>query len=181
MMNHRLQSNVRRGVIPLKHLILIGLALFTLVATMLYMGFDTLARNPSADVETASGGVSDGVSSRLASLPTQVNAGGDVTIRVTWQGPDAGMAFGVVLDTHTVDLDAYDLSNMVVLRTDEGRETAPLRWEAPKGGHHREGNLVFSDKALDGRPFISAGTRSVELVIYKLADVPTRSFTWELK
>lgn len=177
MINHRLQSNVRRGVIPIKQLIFIGLALFTLVATMLYMGFDTLARNPSANVETASGGVS----SRLASLPTQENTGGDVTIQVTWQGPDAGMAFGVVLDTHTVDLDAYDLSNMVVLNTDDGRETAPIKWEAPKGGHHREGNLVFSDKALDGRPFISPSTRSVELVVYELAGVPTRSFTWELK
>ncbi|MEO6456694.1 MAG: hypothetical protein ABIO92_00245 [Chloroflexia bacterium] len=149
--------------------------------TMLYVGFTSFARNSNSDVGTAPASVSGGSTSRLASSPMQENVGGDVTIQVTWQGPDAGMAFGVVMDTHSVDMDAYDLSTMVVLHTNDGRETAPVRWDAPKGLHHREGNLVFSDKALDGSAFLSPGTRSVELVIYELAGVPTRSFTWDLK
>lgn len=114
-------------------------------------------------------------------MPEQVNVGGDVTLRVTWEGPEAGPVFEIAMDTHSVDLDGYDLSRMAILHTDTGRQTVNLSWDAPAGGHHRKGKLVFSELAMDGKPFVAADTASIELVVYDLSGVPTRSFKWELK
>ena len=57
---------------------------------------------------------------------TQTNEGGQVTVQVTWQGPSAGPVFSVVLDTHSGDLDGYDLKQLASLRTASGREVRPL-------------------------------------------------------
>ncbi len=100
---------------------------------------------------------------------------------VTWQGPSAGMVFDVVMDTHSVDLDAYDLSQLSVLMADDGHEAASLSWDAPKGGHHRQGKLTFRDMALDGKPLITSGTKGIELTIWDVAGVQQRSFKWTLR
>jgi hypothetical protein len=176
-MDHSINSEVRQQVIPPRQLLAIGLAVLFLVAAMVYLGFDTLVRSSGAGGNAAPAEVS----SRLASAPDQVNVGGDVTVRVTWQGPEAGPVFKVVMDTHSVDLDPYDLSTMVVLRTGDGRESPAIRWDAPAGGHHRKGTLAFSEVALDGKPLVAEDTQSIDLVIYDLSGVPTRSFTWKLK
>jgi hypothetical protein len=110
---------------------------------------------------------------------TRVVDGGQVTVRVTWDGPAAGPVFDVVLDTHAVDLDGYDLTRLATLRTDDGREIAPASWEAPKGGHHRSGRLVFPATSPDGTALLS-GARGVELLIRDVAGVPERSFRWAL-
>jgi hypothetical protein len=109
---------------------------------------------------------------------TQTNEGGQVTIKATWQGPSAGPTFAVVMDTHAVDLDGYDLTHLAALRIDGGREVLPAGWDAPKGGHHREGTLTFPATAADGRALIAPGTRTVELVIRDVAGVPERIFRW---
>jgi hypothetical protein len=70
-----------------------------------------------------------------------------VTIAVTWQGAEAGPVFNVALDTHSVDLDAVDLSKAAMLRTDPGVQVRPVGWDAPKGGHHRSGTLAFPTTA----------------------------------
>jgi hypothetical protein len=163
------------GVIPRGHLISIGVAVIALIATLAYMSFNSLAP------ESGSRSASNVASERLASAPDQVNTGGNVTVRVTWAGPESGTVFNVAMDTHSVDLDPYDLGKMVVLHTDSGRESAPISWDAPPGGHHRKGELVFSELALDGKLLVAADTEYVELVIYDLSGVPTRSFKWELR
>jgi hypothetical protein len=175
MVDQSIQRQAGGGVIPRGHLLFIGLAMLTLVGVMLYMSFNSLAQDSGAPP------LSNSISARLASMPDQVNVGGDVTVRLTWNGPEAGPVFNVVMDTHSVDLDPYDLSKMVVLHTNDGRESAPLNWDAPPGGHHRKGKLVFSELALDGKPLVAADTGSIELVIYDLSGVPTRSFKWLLK
>lgn len=98
-------------------------------------------------------------------------------MEVTWQGVSAGPVFKVVLDTHAVDLDGYDLTQTALLRTDDGREVRPLGWDAPKGGHHREGILSFPPAAPDGKPVITQGRR-IELLIRDVAGVPERKFQW---
>ena len=108
----------------------------------------------------------------------QTSEGGQVTIKATWQGPSAGPVFAVVMDTHAVDLDGYDLTQRAVLRIDGGREVQPASWDAPKGGHHRSGTLTFPATAADGRPLIAPGARTVELVIRDVASVPERVFRW---
>lgn len=109
---------------------------------------------------------------------TQTSEGGQVTVKATWQGLDAGPVFMIVMDTHAVDLDGYDLTQSAVLRTAQGQEVRPTGWDAPKGGHHREGTLTFPSTAPDGSALLPAGTKSVELVIRDVAGVPERTFQW---
>lgn len=110
---------------------------------------------------------------------TQTNEGGQVTVKVTWQGREAGGAFRVVLDTHSVNLDGIDLKQTAVLRIDGAREARPLAWDAPKGGHHREGTLLFPDLADDGSPLLGADARTLDLVIRDVAGVKERVFRWQ--
>ena len=162
-------------MIPRRHLLFIVVAIIMLIGAMAYISFNSLTQDSGAPA------LSRAISSRLASAPGQTNVGGNVTVRVTWQGPEAGPVFNVVMDTHSVDLDPYDLSRMVVLHTNDGRESVPLKWDAPKGGHHRNGTLTFSEVTLDGKPFVGDDTEFIELVIYDLSGVPARSFKWDLK
>jgi hypothetical protein len=107
---------------------------------------------------------------------TQVRDGGQVSVAVTWKGPEAGPVFEVTMDTHSVDLDSMDLARLATLKTPAG-ELAPSGWSAPRGGHHRAGTLTFASVAGDGRSTIGSGP--VELVIRDVAGVPERSFQWQ--
>ena len=109
------------------------------------------------------------------SAVTQTSEGGQVTAVATWTGPAAGANFDLKLDTHSVDLDALDLSN-AVLRNDRGETLAARPWAAPKGGHHREGTLTFSGDA--SRFF--AGAKWIALVLTGVGDVPERTLRWEI-
>ena len=112
---------------------------------------------------------------------TQTSEGGEVTVAVTWKGRSAGPVFDVAMDTHSVDLDGYDLKKLAVLRNDGGEEVRPSAWDAPKGGHHREGTLTFPERIPDGSRVIGPDTRRIRLVIRDVAGVPERSFEWKLK
>jgi len=109
---------------------------------------------------------------------TQVSDAGQVTIRVTWSGPSVGPIFSVVMDTHVVDLDQYDLLALALLRTDQGVEVQPSAWDAPPGGHHREGTLAFPETTADGYPLIGPETYAIELVIRDVAGIAERVFQW---
>ncbi len=112
----------------------------------------------------------------------QKNQGGNVTIDVTWEEgkpPVDSLRFAVVMDTHSVDLDKYDLSKLAVLRTDQGRQVTPSAWEGPPGGgHHRSGTLIFPTTE-GGKPLIESETRSVELIIRDVANVKERVLRWD--
>lgn len=109
---------------------------------------------------------------------TQTNRDGQVTVAVTWPGPTAGPVFRVVLDTHSVDLDRYDLGALALVRGDQGSEVRPISWDAPLGGHHREGSLVFPDASSDGTPVVGPDIRTLELVIRDVGGVQERVFRW---
>lgn len=108
----------------------------------------------------------------------QVNEG-QVTLAVTWQGPKA-LVFAVAMDTHSGSLDGYDLGQLAMLRTDQGREVRPSAWDAPPGGHHRQGTLTFPATTASGSPVLDASTRAIELIIRNMGDVPERIFRWTL-
>ena len=113
----------------------------------------------------------------VASDATQTNEGGQVTIKATWCTANATPMFNVVMDTHAVDLDSYDLSQLAVLKVD-GREVQPVGWDAPKGGHHRQGTLSFPATAADGTALVGSETRAITLIIRDIAGVPKRVFQW---
>ncbi len=128
-------------------------------------------------VRTTSGAMG---SSTQASALTRTNEGGQITIKVTWQGKQAGPVFLVEMDTHAVDLDGYDLRQLAILRTDQGQQVQPSAWNAPAGGHHRSGTLSFPTTTASGKPIIGPTTRTMTLTLRNVGSVTERVFTWTL-
>ena len=106
---------------------------------------------------------------------TQIVAGGGVTAKVTYLNPKSNddPRFQVVLETHSVNLDAYDFKNITIVRDDAGRMYSPVGVETKGGGHHREATLVF--------PTLSREAKRVELIVRDVAGVKERTFRWDLK
>ena len=91
--------------------------------------------------------------------------------------PTDTLEFDVVMDTHSVDL-SMDLATLSTLTTDTGISVDATLWDAPLGGHHVEGKLIFP-AMLDGNSILEGATK-LTLTILNV-DVPTRIFEWELK
>ncbi|MBI4317200.1 MAG: hypothetical protein HY675_01815 [Chloroflexi bacterium] len=155
----------------------LGLCLLVLAAAALLVVGCTSSAAQSASL-SGGGGKTTG-----ASGLKQTSQGGNVTVEATWENPSetgtSPIRFSIVMDTHSVDLDAYDLAELSVLRNDEGVEAAPDTWDAAPGGHHRTGRLVFPETS-DGQPMIGPETTRIELVIRDIAGVKERNFQWEV-
>jgi hypothetical protein len=110
-----------------------------------------------------------------ASNAMQAVAGGGVTAKVTYVNPKSGddPRFRVVLDTHSVNLDSYDLKTLSVLRDDAGKNYLPTGVENKGSGHHREVTLIF--------PKVSPQAKRLEIVIKDVAGVKERTFRWNLE
>lgn len=116
-----------------------------------------------------------------APSPTQRSQGGSVTIDVTWENPKATSAslnFSVVMDTHSVDLDGYDLRQLAVLKNDRGQQVSPQLWDAPSGGHHRSGSLTFPAADSSGKPIVGLGVKELQMTIRDVAGVKERTLRW---
>lgn len=106
-------------------------------------------------------------------LGEQRSEAGAVVIVASWL--DGGTpAVNLALDTHSIDLDGFDLKELARARVDNGAWLAPSAWDAPKGGHHRAGTLTFA--GLD--PEALASARVIELEVRDVA-VPSRMLRWE--
>lgn len=87
------------------------------------------------------------------------------------------LIFDITMDTHSVNLDVYDLASLATLRDNQGRAFKPASWKAPKGGHHRSGVLTFRSE----QPLLNPDTQYIELLIRDVADTPERVLRWELR
>jgi hypothetical protein len=113
----------------------------------------------------------------------RVSQGGRVEIRVSWESagaPGDPLSFSVVMDTHSVNLDGYDLGMLAVLRNDRGQEVSPELWDAPPGGHHRSGTLLFPSSDSAGNPIVGPEVKALELLIRDVAGVEERALRWEV-
>jgi len=119
-------------------------------------------------------GVGESLGATAAGGLTRTNSGGGVTVKVTYvHSQEADEArFEVVLDTHSVNLDSYDLKALSLLRDDTGKTYQPIRVENKGSGHHREITAVF--------PKPSATAKRLEVVIKDVAGIKERSFIWDL-
>lgn len=173
-----LEAHGRKARQPVRALALAGL----LVALALVLSGCGAAKQPGGSGGSDTGGLDTTQKEEAAkpSAATQTSEGGEVTVEVVWEGEGAGPTFDVVMDTHSVDLDGYDLRKQAVLRNDRGQEVRARAWDAPKGGHHREGKLSFPEKTADGSDLIGSDTRKIELLIRDVAGVPERKFEWNL-
>lgn len=104
-------------------------------------------------------------------LGEQRSDAASVTVAASWL---SGTALRVTMDTHSVDLDSFDLQALARMRLDQGAWVAASGWDAPKGGHHRVGTLTFA--SLDAVSVEQA--RAIELEIRDIG-VPLRTLRWE--
>ena len=107
----------------------------------------------------------------------QSSVGDAVTIDVEWiKEGDGLLIFDVSMNTHSVDLDGYDLGELAVLRDDMGTEYHPVSWNSAAGGHHRKGTLTFpSPDSLS-----QAKAKYIEMMIRGVAGIEERVLKWEL-
>lgn len=87
------------------------------------------------------------------------------------------IAFYVALNTHTVDLSAYQLDKMAILSPSSGQKVKPLRWESEGAGHHVSGFLIFN-RYVDKIDILK--TSKLKLSLGKVAK-SERKFSWRLK
>ena len=116
-----------------------------------------------------------GLASNASAYETQSSKANRVQVDVkpVQLATDKPANFKVRMSTHSVELD-QDLTAVCSLRDDQGREYKPLKWKgSPPGGHHRSGVLAFPP--LEGNP------KSVTLIMRSIANVPERTFGWQVK
>jgi len=78
------------------------------------------------------------------------------------------------MNTHSVNLDAYEMEKISFLRVDGGKEQKALGWFRPDGGgHHRSGVLKFAGP-------VPAGAQSLQVIIRGVGGVQERVFEWKL-
>jgi len=108
-----------------------------------------------------------------SSMSTASNSSGGVTVKVTHRAPQPPneIRFEVVLDTHSVNLDDYDLKNLALLRDAKGKTYEPLKIENKGSGHHREAVIFFPEPSAKG---------SIEVVIKDIANVKERVFRFSV-
>ena len=117
--------------------------------------------------------VGAGLAAEGLGLP-QTQSGGGVTVKVTYLAQTEHEAkFSVVLDTHSVNLDLYELKALSVMRDDTGLAMQATGAESKGSGHHREIVLTFPRPSLD--------RKWLELVIKDIAGVKERTFRWDRK
>lgn len=124
----------------------------------------------------------------VSTEPPQADAGGltrsdeqgAVTVEVTplnLDNPSDQLEFDVLLNTHSVDL-SMDLATLATLTTNTGVTIPATLWDAPRGGHHVEGKLIFPATE-DGKPILE-GVIKLTLTIVNV-DASSRIFEWDLK
>jgi hypothetical protein len=164
-----------------------------LIFTILLTACSTVASRPQSETQPAP--VSNAVATPTddpAILPTlfpNMAGNGEMT-RTDQQGavivdvtplnlgtPASELEFEVAMNTHSVDLN-MDLATLATLTTDTGMTIPATRWDAPRGGHHVEGKLVFP-ATQDGKSILD-GAGKLTLTILNV-DADARNFEWELK
>jgi len=111
---------------------------------------------------------------------TQVDEQGAVVVEATPLNlnlQDSTMVFEIVLNTHSVDL-SMDLAQLAILTTDAGLTVKATKWDAPRGGHHVTGKLLFPF-TIDGKSILD-GTNSITLQIRDV-DSSLREFVWRMQ
>ena len=108
---------------------------------------------------------------------TRSDQQGAVTVNVTplnLADPSDQLEFDIALETHSVDL-SMDLATLATLTTDTGITVQATTWDAPRGGHHVQGKLIFP-ATKDGKTILDKASK-LTLTITNV-DAPSRVFEW---
>ena len=110
----------------------------------------------------------------------RIDEQGAIIVEITplnLDSPTDTFEFEVVMTTHSIDL-SMDLATLSTLTTDTGISVDATLWDAPLGGHHVEGKLIFPTTK-DGKPILEGATKLILTIVD--VDAPSRIFEWELK
>lgn len=130
--------------------------------------------------DPAPASVSSGDSSPQFDSATRTDGQGAIIFEVTplnLNAPADTLEFDIALNTHSIDL-SMDLASTATLATDTGVTVPASLWDAPRGGHHVSGKLIFP-ATMNGKPVLEGATK-ITLAILNV-DAPSRVFEWELK
>lgn len=119
-------------------------------------------------------------SSSNDSATTRTDEQGAIIFEITplnLASPTDTIEFDVTLTTHSIEL-SMDLASFATLTTDTGISVTSTLWDAPRGGHHVEGKLIFP-ATKDGKPILEGATKLTLTIIN--VDSPSRIFEWDLK
>jgi hypothetical protein len=111
---------------------------------------------------------------------TRTDQQGMVVVEVTPLNLESSVdtiEFDVTMETHSVDL-SMNLATLSTLTTDTGITVQATLWDAPRGGHHVSGRLIFP-ATLDGKSILNGATK-LTLTIHDV-DIPSRVFEWQLQ
>ncbi len=91
----------------------------------------------------------------------------------TGEAADHGVSFQLALNTHSVDLSAYDLKQLSFLQFDESKPIPAQSWEPNGMGHHVRGVVSFNQA-------VPKGTKKISLLIKGVDNIKERVFEWDL-
>jgi len=117
--------------------------------------------------------------SKAGNEMTRIDQQGMVSVEVTPFNlgmPGDTLIFEVFMNTHSVDL-SMDLAQLATLITDTGLAIPASTWDAPRGGHHVSGKLIFP--AYKDGVFILEGATTFSLQVRDV-NADLRTFEWDL-
>lgn len=125
--------------------------------------------------EMMGGGMMGGESGEKGPM-TREKAAGEVTVIATLKNPDdiggkEDLEFEVKLDTHAVNLDAFNFEKSVILKDDKGKTYKPSSAETSGSGHHREAEVYFKNPGK---------VKSLELLVKDVGGVKETVLKWEI-
>lgn len=150
-----------------------GLLALILVSCRSAQSSEASAGSNPEDVVSSSSSAATLVWSREAKLDQQGAVSVEV-IPITFDESQELLTFKVALNTHSVNLD-MDLARLAVLETDSGHVVEAIGWDAPRGGHHVQGTLIFPGVHEGQHVLHGAMVATLRL---KDVDAPERVFTW---
>lgn len=114
----------------------------------------------------------------------KIDIQGNVSAGVTFLNPieedDDYFNFGVGLNTHSVDLDGYDLSQKTILYVgDEIKITEGLQWTMVEGGGHHVSGMIKIPREQAGNKVNYIDKEYIRLEIRDLDGGESRVFEWQ--
>ena len=108
----------------------------------------------------------------------RIDKEGPVDITAIYLNPlgkagDSELRFEVKLDTHSVELEQYELKEISFISFDDGTESKSIGLNREGYGHHITYILLFEGP-------IPAEARTMTLIIRNVGDVTERSLEWKL-
>lgn len=83
------------------------------------------------------------------------------------------ISFRLVLDTHSVNLEQYDIQQLSSLIIDNGAPIEASKWQPTGASHHFNGVLSFSKE-------LPSEEHTIKLIVKNIDNVEERVFEWQL-